>query len=177
VLKIELNERIDALRAKKPRKIPTVLTKAETMEVINMMTGIHQLMLGLLYGSGLRLMECIRLRVKDIDFEKNEIIIRDAKGMQDRVTVLPEKVKSSLENHLKRVKQIHENDLAKGYGRVYLPFALQRKYPNANRRWGWQYVFPSKSLSKDPRSGKIRRHHIHESSLNRGGKAVISPLD
>ena len=173
VLKIELNERIDALRAKKPRRVPTVLTKAEAMEVINMMTGTHKLMLGLLYGSGLRLMECIRLRVKDIDFGKNEIIIRDAKGMQGRVTVLPGKVKSSLKNHLKRVKQLYENDLAKGYGRVYLPFALERKYPHANREWSWQYVFPSKSLSKDPRSGKARRHHIHESSLNRAIKNVV----
>jgi len=173
VLKIELNERIDALRAKKPRKIPTVLTKAETMEVINMMTGTHKLMLGLLYGGGLRLMECVRLRIKDVDFEKNEMIIRDAKGMQDRITVLPEKVKLPLKNHLKRVKQIHENDLAKGNGRVYLPFALERKYPQANRQWGWQYVFPSKSLSKDPRSGEIRRHHIHESSLNRAIKDVV----
>ncbi len=121
----------------------------------------------LLYGSGLRLMECVRLRVKDVDFAQHQIVVRDGKGMKDRITMLPEVVVPSLQEHLQHVKQVHEDDLAKGYGAVYLPFALERKYPNANREWIWQYVFPATKLSKDPRSDAIRRHHLHESSLQK----------
>jgi integron integrase len=121
----------------------------------------------LLYGSGLRLMECVRLRVKDLDFANRAIIVRDAKGMKDRVTVLPESLVQPLQEHLQGVKRLHEEDLAQGYGSVYLPYALARKYPNADKEWIWQYVFPSKRLSVDPRTGIVRRHHISESSLQK----------
>jgi len=127
----------------------------------------------LLYGSGLRLMECIRLRVKDVDFRMNKISIRDGKGVKDRVTMLPESVKSLLKEHLKRVGSLHQHDLARGYGSVYLPDALARKYPNASRKWGWQYIFPSKSLSVDPRSGETRRHHVHENNLQKAVKKAV----
>jgi integron integrase len=167
ILKIELKEPIDAIRAKRPRRLPTVLTKKEALDVINAMAGTYKTMASLLYGSGLRLMECIRLRVKDIDFEMNQIVIRDGKGAKDRVTVLPQGIKTELQEHLKRVRLLHKDDLANGFGAVYLPYALERKSKNANRQWIWQYVFPSKSISKDPRSGIMRRHHIHESSLQR----------
>jgi integron integrase len=170
VLKKDLERPIDALRAKRPRRVPTVLSKEEVRRVIGYLSGTQQLMAKLLYGSGLRLMECLRLRVKDIDFARRQIIVRDAKGMKDRVTMLPETVIPFLQDHLRHVKRIHDDDLAQGYGSVYLPFALERKYPNANREWIWQYVFPATKLSKDPRSGAIRRHHIHESSLQKAVK-------
>ncbi len=128
------------------------------------MWGVNQLMAKLFYGSGLRLLECLRLRVQDLDFKMNEIIVRDGKGEKDRITLFPESVQPNLCEHLERVKIVHEKDLADGYGRVYLPYALARKYPNADKEWRWQYVFPSKKLSKDPRSNIIRRHHINESS-------------
>ena len=174
VLKIQLDDSIDAVRAKKPQRVPTVLTKAEVHRILDATGGAYQLMTKLLYGCGLRLLECVRLRVKDIDFEGNQIVIREAKGMKDRVTVLPGALKMVLQAHLKQVKTIHDNDLANGHGRVYLPFALERKYPHANQEWGWQYVFPAKSLSTDPRAGKTRRHHIHESSLQRAVKKAAS---
>ncbi len=155
------------LRAKKPKRLPTVLTREEVRRVLGYMSGVHQLMARLLYGAGLRLMECVRLRVKDIDFDRHLILVRDGKGEKDRITMLPEAVVPSLRDHLTRVHLIHQNDLAQGYGRVYLPYALERKYPNASTEWGWQYVFPSERLSVDPRSGLTRRHHIDESSLQK----------
>jgi integron integrase len=173
VLKKQLDDSIDAIRAKKPKRLPTVMTKDETMKVIGAIPADHQLMVKLIYGSGLRLMECLRLRVKDIDLENNQIVVRDAKGMKDRITVLPDALKPSLREHLERVKIVHQNDVAKGYGRVYLPYALERKYPNASLEWGWQYVFPAKSLSKDPRTGEVRRHHIHENSLQKAVKTAV----
>ena len=173
VLKKELDDSIDAIRAKKPKRLPTVMTKDETMKVIGAIPADHQLMVKLIYGSGLRLMECLRLRVKDIDFENNQILVRDAKGMKDRITVLPDTLKSSLREHLERVKLVHQNDVAKGYGRVYLPYALERKYPDASLEWGWQYVFPAKGVSKDPRTGEVRRHHIHENSLQKAVKTAV----
>jgi len=173
VLKKELDDSINAIRAKKPRRLPTVMTKDETMKVIGAVPADHKLMVKLIYGSGLRLMECLRLRVKDIDFENNQILVRDAKGMKDRVTVLPDTLKPSLREHLERVKLVHQNDVAKGYGRVYLPYALERKYPNASLEWGWQYVFPSKGVSKDPRTEEVRRHHIHENNLQKAVKTAV----
>jgi len=162
---------INAIRArKKKRNLPVVLTKEEVKRVITAMSGVHQLMAKLLYGSGLRLMECIRLRAHDIDFDMNEITVRDGKGFKDRITILPEPVQATLREHLGRVKMLHENDLADGYGGVYLPYALARKYPHADREWGWHYVFPAKGLSRDPRSGIVRRHHIHENSLQKAVK-------
>jgi integron integrase len=167
VLKIALDKSINAIRAKKPHHLPTVMTKEETTRLIAAVSPEYQLMVKLIYGSGLRLMECLRLRIKDIDFANSRILVRDAKGMKDRVTMLPDKLKQPLEAHLERVKLLHRDDLAKGYGRVYLPYALERKYPNANAEWEWQYVFPAKLLSKDPRTNAVRRHHVHEHNLQR----------
>ena len=167
VLPQDLDSPIDALRARKPKRLPAVLTKEEVHRVLGHLSGDHLLMAKLLYGSGLRLMECARLRVKDVDFAYHTIVVRDGKGMEDRVTMLPDGVIPPLQEHLQRVKQLHEQDLAKGYGSVYLPYALERKYPNANREWIWQYVFPANRLSVDPRSGIVRRHHVDESGLQK----------
>ncbi len=167
VLHQELAGPVNAMRAKESQHLPAVLTKDETRRVIAQLTGIYQLQARLLYGSGLRLLECLRLRVKDIDFERRAIMVRDTKGGEDRVTMLPDSVIAPLREHLQRVKRLHEEDLAKGLGSVYLPDALERKYPNASREWLWQYVFPSDQLSTDPRSGETRRHHMDESGLQR----------
>ena len=167
VLQQDLTFPIHAIRAKKPKRLPTVLTKEEVRQVLAQLSGTHRLMVQLLYGSGLRLMECVRLRVKDVDFAQRQITVRDGKGMQDRVTMLPNSLVTPLQEHLQRVKRLHEEDLARGYGSVYLPFALERKYPNADREWMWQYVFPSGRLSRDPRSGAVRRHHVDESGLQK----------
>ena len=163
---------IDALRAKKPKRLPTVLTKDEIRRVLDHLSSTHQLMAKLLYGSGLRLMECLRLRVKDVDFAQRQIIVRNGKGEKDRVTMLPESLVAPLQDHLRFVERLHQEDLAKGFGAVYLPYALERKYPNANREWIWQYVFPSRRLSVDPRSGVVRRHHLHESGLQKAVRAA-----
>jgi len=167
VLKKELDGPIDSMRAKRPKRLPTVLTKEETLKVISYLSGTHQLMAKLLYGSGLRLMECLRLRVKDLDFAHRAVIVRDGKGAEDRVTVLPDSLIPLLQEHLQRIKALHEQDLAQGHGSAYLPDALARKYPNADKEWGWQYAFPANRLSQDPRSRITRRHHLHESSLQK----------
>ena len=135
MLKKDLKRPLDALRAKRPKRVPTALTKEEVRRVIGYLLGTHQLMAKLLYGSGLRLMECVRLRVKDIDFAQRQIIVRDAKRMKDRVTMLPESLVSFLQDHLRHVKRIHDDDLTRGYASVYLPVALDRKYPSASREW------------------------------------------
>jgi len=158
---------LQAIRAKKPKRLPTVLTPSEVQRVLAHLTGKHLLMARLLYGSGLRLMECLRLRVKDIDFELHQITVRDGKGANDRVTMLPQMVVPFLEDHLVHVRALHKQDLEHGYGCVYLPDALERKYPNACTEWGWQYVFPSSRIAKDRRRGVLRRHHVHESSLQK----------
>ena len=173
VLQKDLDGPIDSVRAKKPKRLPTVLTKQETFKVIGYLTGTQQLMAKLLYGSGLRLLECVRLRVKDVDFAQRQIVVRDAKGHKDRVTMLPEAVVAPLQEHLRNVKTVHDGDLARGYGSVYLPYALERKYPNANREWIWQYIFPASKRSKDPRSGAVRRHHVHESTLQKAVKRAV----
>lgn len=167
VLRIELGDFGPMERSRRPEKLPTVMTKTEVGRVLAAMSDTHGLMAKLLYGCGLRLMECVRLRVKDIEFEQNQLIVRDGKGMKDRSTMLPEQLKPFLSEHLRRVKILHEEDIKRGFGEVHLPFALERKYPNAAKEWGWQYVFPSERISKDPRSGKMRRHHINESGLQR----------
>lgn len=167
VLNVDLGDFGHMERARKPERLPTVMSRDEAGRILSSMEGIHQLMAKLLYGCGLRLMECVRLRVKDIDFEQNHIIVRDGKGMKDRSTMLPEQLKPLLLEHLERVRITHEQDLENKLGEVYLPFALERKYPNAAREWGWQYVFPSGKISKDPRSGRMRRHHVSENSLQR----------
>jgi integron integrase len=145
-------------RPSRPARLPTVLTREEAARLLKALSGTHQLMARLLYGTGMRLMECVRLRVKDVDFGANHIVVRDGKGFKDRVTMLPDRLKVELQGHLERVQLLHEADLQAGYGQVYLPDALNRKYPNAERAWGWQYVFPAANLSKDPRSNRVRRH-------------------
>jgi integron integrase len=173
VLKQPLNEKINAERAARKVKIPVVLTRDETKRIIGAMTGIHQLVAKLLYGSGLRIIECLRLRVHDIDFDMKALTVRSGKGDQDRVTTFPPSLETPLETHLGHVKIVHEGDLANGYGEVYLPHALARKYPNAARQWQWQYVFPAQSLSTDPRTGIVRRHHLDPSPINKAiAKAV-----
>ncbi|MCL0076122.1 integron integrase [Dehalococcoidia bacterium] len=167
VLRQPLEGNIDAIRAKRPKRLPTVLTKQEVHRVLDTMAGTSQLIARLMYGSGLRLMEAVRLRVKDMDSAQHQIVVRDGKGMKDRVTVLLDSLVAPLQEHLQRVKLLHQQDLSRGYGNVHLPYALERKYPNAGREWIWQYVFPSNRLSKDPRSGVVRRHHLHESSLQK----------
>jgi len=173
VLGRELGWLDDLERAKRPARLPVVLTQAEVRSVLAHLDGRHELMAKLLYGTGLRLMECVRLRVKDADFERGEILVRDGKGGKDRVTMLPQSATEPLKNHLEKVRAIHENDLAEGFGEVYLPFALEKKYQNAAREWGWQYVFPASKRSVDPRSGKERRHHIDEKSLQRAVKSAV----
>lgn len=173
VLKLDLSDDINSVRSKRPKKLPTVMTETEVGMVLDAMEGVDKLMAMLLYGCGLRAMECLRLRVQDIGFEEEQLIVRDGKGSKDRITVLPPNLKVPLTEHFKRVKAIHDNDLLRGYGSVYLPYALERKYRNAAKEWGWQYVFPSKSLSKDPRSDITRRHHIHESTLNKAIKRAV----
>jgi integron integrase len=160
-------------KAKKPAKLPVVFTKEEVRQVLSRLDGTKWLMASLLYGSGLRLMECLRLRVMDIDFEVNQLIVRDGKGGKDRITMLPTLLKEPLKQHLSRVEALHEQDLREGYGRVYLPNALERKYRNANREWVWQYVFPSGKRSTDPRTGKVQRHHVKESVLQQAVKSAI----
>ncbi|HEY4688606.1 MAG TPA: integron integrase [Anaerolineae bacterium] len=167
VLGRELNLPINAMRAQRPARLPTVLAKEEVTAVIGDLTGVYQLMAKLLYGSGLRLMECARLRVKDVDFAQYLIVVRDGKGMQDRITVLPNTLVVPLQEHLQRVRRLHNDDLANGFGGVYLPEALERKFPSAERDWIWQYVFPSGRRSVDPRTGVERRHHVEPSTLQK----------
>lgn len=158
------------IRAKRPQRLPVVLTRGEVLRLLDQMEGTYRLMASLLYGTGMRLMECLRLRIKDVDFAYRQIVVRDGKGQKDRVTPLPDKLIEPLHAHLEQVQTLHEADLSQGNGEVFLPSALARKYPNAAWEWGWQYVFPSGRLSVDPRSGTIRRHHLHENSLQKAVK-------
>lgn len=173
VLQQELDLNLDAVRAKRPRRLPTVLTVEEVRAVLQQMDGVSQLVAKLLYGSGLRLNEALSLRIKDLDFAQKQLQIRDRKGMESRITMLPDAMVEALQLHLSSVKLLHLQDLERGYGEVHLPFALERKYPNAPKEWIWQYVFPSNSLVKDPRSGIIRRYHIHESNIQRSVKSAV----
>jgi len=167
VLKQQVGTIGDFVRAKRPKRIPVVLASEEVNRLLDALSGTYALMASLLYGSGLRLMECLRLRVKDVDFAQNQIVVRDGKGKKDRLTILPKKLQAALRAQLSSVKKLHEADLAKGRGEVYIWPSLERKYPNAPREWIWQYVFPSNNVSIDPRSGKIRRHHMHENALQK----------
>jgi len=157
-------------RAKRPARLPTVLTAAEMERLLAQMHGPRWMMASLLYGAGLRLRECLKLRVKDVDFGYRQILVRDGKGGKDRVTMLPAAIVGPLELHLVRVKVLHERDVAEGYGDVELPDAIARKYPRAPYEWGWKFVFPSHKRSVDPASGVIRRHHVYENYLIRGVK-------
>ena len=160
-------------RAKRPERLPVVLTRAEVQAVLTQLSGPYRLMAELLYGAGLRLMDCVRLRVKDIDFGYHQIVVRDGKGEKDRVTILPKSLEEPLKRHLAQVKLKHQQDLAEGFGTVYLPYALERKYSHANRDWGWQYVFPAPKRSRDPCTGREQRHHIVETLLQRAVKDAI----
>lgn len=164
---------LNAERATAPRYLPTVLTLEEVQCILSLLSGVYQLLAKVLYGSGLRLSEGISLRVKDLDFSQHQIVIRDAKGRESRVTMLPTSLVALLAEHLQWVRRLHQQDLALGYGSVYLPYALSRKYPNAEREWIWQYVFPSFSRSLDPHSGVCRRHHLHESGMQKAVKQAV----
>ena len=172
VLDIDLGG-IAPVRSKRHRKPPTVLTQEEVGRLLNAMQGTHRLMAQLTYGCGLRLMECIRLRIQDVDFGQGRVFIRGGKGGKDRTVVLPEMVRPLLADHIERVVALHAQDLREGYGEVHIPEALARKYPNACRETGWQYVFPSKKRSVDPRSGKTMRHHVKESGFQKAVKAAV----
>ncbi len=173
VLEIQLPWLDNVTQAKAPKRLPVVLTVGEVQAVLSRLSGTHALIASLLYGGGMRLMEAVRLRVKDVDFARHEILVREGKGFKDRVTMLPESVTALLKAHLAKVKALHDEDVAQGYGDVYLPFALDKKYPNAGLEWGWQYIFPSKNRSVDPRSGKTRRHHVDEKGVQRAVKQAV----
>jgi len=160
-------EGIQSMRAKKSVHVPTVLTVDEMKRILCRLHGVYHMIGYLLYGSGMRLMECMRLRVKDVDFELRTITIRDTKSNRDRVTVFPEALIQPLRLHLAKVKAQHDEDLSKGFGRVEMPGALVRKYPNAEYEWAWQYIFPANQFSRDPRSGVVRRHHLYETSVQK----------
>jgi integron integrase len=173
VLDKPVEEQLEPVRAKRRPKLPVVMTQHEVKRVLSRMKGNHLLMARLLYGSGLRLMECIRLRVKDLDFERNLIYIRAAKGNKDRVTIFPKAIQRDMRLQVERVKELHDEDISRGYGEVYMPEALARKYPGAAREFRWQYVFPARKLSKDPRSGTLKRHHVLESGLQKAVKVAV----
>jgi integron integrase len=178
ILEIELPWLDNVERAKTPKRLPVVLTQEEIQQILAHLEGTNQLIVRLLYGTGMRILEALRLRVKDIEFTRKEILIRDGKGFKDRVTVLPASLIEPLQAHLQRVKVSHKKDLSDGYGAVYLPFALSRKYPHAERDWGWQYVFPSGKLSTDPRTDEdeapiTRRHHIQDQAIQRAVRQAV----
>ena len=173
VLGQSVGELEDLVRAKRRRRIPVVLTRDEVREILRRANGTPWLVLTLLYGTGMRLMECLRLRVQNIDFAQNEITIRDGKGGKDRRTVLPGIVKPALKTHLAKVKKVHQQDLREGFGRVELPKALARKYPAADKEWRWQYVFPSTKRSPDRRSGIVRRFHMSPRTAQRAFRQAL----
>ncbi len=172
VLDLKLDWIDDVVRAKRPKRLPVVLSRDEVRRILSSMSGTNALVAKLLYGTGMRLMEGLRLRVQDIDFSQNQIVVRSGKGNKDRLTTLPETLIAELKHQLKKTRDMHTNDLAEGYGRVYLPFALDRKYPGAGIEFGWQYCFPSSRRSTNPRTGVIARHHLYENNIGRAIKAA-----
>ena len=173
VIKKDLGMFTNIEKAKRPKRLPIVFSKMEAQKILSKLHEEKWIMVSLLYGAGLRLMDCLRLRVKDIDFDYKQITVRNGKGNKDRVTILPETVINPLEKHLLNVKELHNNDLKQGYGSVYIPHALSRKYPHADKELGWQYVFPAKNRSIDPRTDIVRRHHFSEASLHKTVKQAI----
>lgn len=173
VLGIELARIEDVVRAKRPQRLPVVFTRDEVRRIFEQLDGVSYLVVSLLYGSGLRLLECLRLRIKDIDPERSQIVVREGKGQKDRITMLSARLHEPLVRHLQAMRRRHEKDLRQGFGSVYLPHALARKYPNASHSWEWQYVFPSRTRSTDPRSGEVRRHHLAESTVQKAVKAAM----
>lgn len=176
VLDIKLPNIEGVFRAQKPKRLPAVFTTSEAKAIIAELDGSTRIIVGLLYGSGMRLTEVLRLRVKDIDFERWQITVRDGKGWKDRVTILPESLTEELKTHLRKVKFQHEEDLKRGFGAVWMPFALNRKYPNADKQFVWQYVFPSTKISPTREDGKLRRHHTAESTIQEAVKRAIRKL-
>jgi len=173
VLGLDLPWLDDVERAKRPIKLPVVLTVAEVVQILDRLKGTHRLVGRLMYGTGLRILEALRLRVKDIDFQRREILVRDGKGAKDRITVLPRGVVRALGAQLREVRTIHEQDLQEGFGAVWMPFALARRYPAAPREWVWQYVFPADRRSLDPRGGVVRRHHLGDQSFQRAMRQAV----
>jgi integron integrase len=173
VLQVDLPWLNEFTPAKKSSRVPIVLTKDEVKLIFKHLTGTNYLIANLLYGAGLRLHEALRLRVKDLDFGFRQIIVRDGKGANDRFTVLPTSIVELLQKQLQETQKIHEQDLRRGFGQVYLPFALERKYPNAGKEWAWQYVFPSKSMSVNPRTGESGRHHLSPSTLQKAFRDAL----
>ena len=173
VLKVDLAEITGVERAKVSRSLPVVFTKAEANAVIAQLRGTDKIIVSLLYGAGLRIMEAVRLRVKDLDFSRLEITVRDGKGEKDRLTMLPQSLVAALQVQIENVQHLHDHDLKSGHGEVYLPYALQRKYPNAAKDFIWQYLFPADKLSVDPRSGKTRRRHVNEQNVQRAVKTAL----
>jgi len=174
VLDREIGDLGEVIRARKPRHLPVVMTREETRAVLSRLKGDKWLMASLMYGAGLRLMECLRLRVQDVDFARNEITVRDGKGAKDRVTMLPLSLNTPLQKHLQTVKDIHEKDLADRWGRVQMPYALDRKYPNASADWRWQWIFPQESRWRKRETGEQGRHHVHESIVQKAVKEAVA---
>lgn len=171
LLQVELPA-LDAARASKPKRLPVVLSRGEVQRLLAELDGRDLLIAQLLYGSGLRVMECLRLRIKDVRFDQHQIVVRDGKGEKDRVTVLPDGARGALEDQIARARRLHHDDLSDGFGAVALPYALARKYPHAEKEPGWQFVFPSRKLSRDPRSGNVRRHHLHDTTFSQSLRAA-----
>ena len=169
----EVGELTDLVRARKPRRLPVVLTRDEVKDILGELDGDKRLMASLMYGAGLRLMECLRLRVLDLELTRGEIVVRDGKGGKDRVTMLPNSLTQALGAQLRSTRAVHERDLADGWGRVALPDALARKYPNAPADWGWQWVFPQQRRWKNLQTGEQGRHHVHESIIQRAMKEAV----
>ena len=164
----------DIVRAQRSQRTPVVLTPGEVRQVIDQMSGVSQLIVQLLYGSGLRLLECLQLRVKDVDFARLEVTVRDPKGRRDRVTTLPQRVEIGLRAHMERVRRVHDADLRKGYGSVALPTAIGMKFPNSDREWSWQWIFPARTRYVDEEAQTRRRHHFHESAVQRAVHAAAA---
>ena len=177
VLEKKIGELGEVIRARKPVRLPVVMTKAEVKAVLSNLEGDKWIIAYLMYGAGMRLMECLRLRVQDVDFNLNQIIVRDGKGNKDRVTMFPASVKKPLAEHLSNIKKIHEADLAKGFGRVLMPDALVRKYPNASKEWRWQWIFPQEKLWHNKRTGEHGRHHIDESIIQKSVKDAVAKTE
>lgn len=173
MLRIELPQIEGVIRAKRPEHLPAVFTQREAKAILENLTGVPFLVASLLYGAGLRLTEALHLRVKDIDFEMNQITVRDGKGAKDRTTILPESLREPLNQHLAKVKFIHSEDLRRGFGEAWLPYALSTKYPNAGKEWKWQYIFPSARLSPTREDGVVRRHYTSDSTIQKAVKEAM----
>jgi len=177
VLAVDLPWLDNVEQAKTPKRLPVVLNRDEIQAILSRLTGAQWLIVSLLNGTGMRIMECLRLRVQDVDVKRREILIRDGKGFKNRVTMLPTSLVAPLQAHLLKVRELHENDFAQGKGAVYMPYALERKYPDAAKAWIWQYVFPAAKLSADPRSGAVSRHHVQEQAIQRAVKQAVRDAD